>query len=269
MTTCGIVSPGPGTLILRSKRIAIIFYIFLFFSTGQLLVGCVKTKVVKEYHSNGKLKSTTEMSGEKRNGASKLYNEEGVLIEEVHWKNGVEHGEMLAYFPDGKLKERHHMVMGKEIGTSTLYYHDGKIAEERFTDSLGRLVDIRSFTRSGERDYDKIRPVVYYDKDTVEVGGQLNFFAKLVNVDSLLYQNGTLIITSKLTPEREPVDTLFRAESDYSSGFHYTFTPQKSGLGLIYGLLVFPIPTDSGKVNSVFSFSSRYYVRPGRTRSPE
>jgi hypothetical protein len=262
MTRCGIGSPGVETLILRGKRIAIIFYLSLFFVIGQLLLGCVKTKVVKEYHINGKLKSTTEMRGEKRNGASKRYNENGVLIEEVHWKNGVEHGERLAYFPDGTLKERHHMVMGKENGKSTLYYQDGRIAEERFADSLGRLVDIRSFTRSGQRDYDKIRPVVYYVKDTVELGDQLDFFAKLVNVDSLLYHNGTLIITSKLTPERDPVDTLFSAESNYNTGFHYSLTPQRSGLGLIYGLLVFPIPTDSGKVNSVFSFSSRYYVRP-------
>lgn len=231
--------------------------------TGITVIGCNnKNRVHREYYDDGKLKAEFEMKDVVRHGVSKFYDREGILLEEIHWKHGLEHGDVLGYFPDGRISERHNMVKGRHTGKSELFYPNGAIAEERMFDSLGRLIDVRSYRESGERNYDKTYPIAHFTKDSVQIGAEVGFFTKLVNADPTRYKEGVLIVTSRLTENRNPVDTLFRISSTNELGFRYTYRSYTTGVNSVIGLLIFQIPTDSGKVYSRFTFSARHYVSP-------
>lgn len=221
-----------------------------------------RTQVHREYYENGKLKATIEMKREKWHGVSKMYDENGMLWKQVQWTDGVQHGPAIIFFPNGKIKERHEFVNGKIVGKSEMFYLNGTLAEEKFFDSLGKLYDVRSYTRSGERDYDKVYPIGYFSKDTVTIGSDIEYFTKLVNTDSTIYNEGILIITSRLTESGDAVDTLYSLTSTNEKGFRYSVTAKSPGVNGIYGILAFEIPVDAGRVYTLFSFRKGFYVTP-------
>jgi hypothetical protein len=89
-----------------------------------------KPVIVKEYHSNGKVKSETEGINGKANGLMKNYNLDGNLETVYTYKDGKRQGPAVEYYPDGKLKMKMNYKDDKREGLAIWYYKSGKIFRE-------------------------------------------------------------------------------------------------------------------------------------------
>ncbi|MBN1118713.1 MAG: hypothetical protein JXA77_15990 [Bacteroidales bacterium] len=90
-------------------------------------------KIVKEYHSNGKIKSVNEVEGDLRDGLCKYYDENGTLISTIEFKENKYHGKYIKYY-DGKHKMREATYVNHKKQGST-YIYDKKgilIVEENY-----------------------------------------------------------------------------------------------------------------------------------------
>ena len=70
--------------------------------------------------------------GGKQNGRWKYSNEDGQLIEEGFWNNGVQNGVWLYYHDNGKLKTQGNWALGVQTGEWMYYYESGKLKEHGF-----------------------------------------------------------------------------------------------------------------------------------------
>lgn len=112
-----------------------------FFSTGFLLVilcSCGKTSkadvrresdttVVREYFSNGKVKSEIAAIGELRQGWTRNYDMQGRLLSEVYYVNNIREGTARNYYAaSGKLNSTLEFENGIKQGNETWYYENGQ-----------------------------------------------------------------------------------------------------------------------------------------------
>lgn len=88
-------------------------------------------RVVKEFHPNGRLKSSTEALGKLRHGVSRDYRSDGTLENEIHYNQNRKHGPARSFYADGKtMKNEILYVNGYKQGTAKWYYESGKIYRE-------------------------------------------------------------------------------------------------------------------------------------------
>jgi antitoxin component YwqK of YwqJK toxin-antitoxin module len=113
-------------------------------------------RTLKEYFSNGKIKTETEAKGNLRHGLTKNYDRDGHLLSQVNYvnntregmatnfyalsgkvnstlvyKNGIKEGDEIWYYEDGKQPYRvTPYVKGIANGIQKYYYEDGKIKAE-------------------------------------------------------------------------------------------------------------------------------------------
>ena len=89
-----------------------------------------KPVIVKEYYSNGRIKSETESVNGKANGLMKNYNQDGNLETVYTFKDTKREGPAVEYYPDGKLKLKMFYKDGKREGMTLWYYKSGKLFRE-------------------------------------------------------------------------------------------------------------------------------------------
>lgn len=91
----------------------------------------------KIYYSNGNVKMEVESKDGKPHGSGRFYNEDGILLFEGEFVNGLMDGKMLNYFEDGSVRNEMHYVKGKRNGTYKTFNPDGTLAiEVEFEDGL-------------------------------------------------------------------------------------------------------------------------------------
>ena len=65
------------------------------------------------------------MQNNKINGVSKYWSEDGTLINEVEYLNGILHGTWKEYYPSGKIKSITEYKFDKKDGLQIIYYENG------------------------------------------------------------------------------------------------------------------------------------------------
>ena len=93
-------------------------------------------KIVKEYYSNGKIKSINQVIDDKRDGLCKYYNEKGILIATTEFQNNKYNGKYTTYYANGK--KRSEVMYQDHIrnGKAFIYYEDGTLSiEETYKDN--------------------------------------------------------------------------------------------------------------------------------------
>lgn len=112
------------------------------------------TRIVKEYHENGLIKSEVSVKGNIREGITKKYDQRGRLISEINYvnnkkeglykefypsgdvyssitfKNGIKEGEEIWFYENGKPYRVNPFHMGKINGIQKWYYKTGKLKGE-------------------------------------------------------------------------------------------------------------------------------------------
>jgi len=87
-----------------------------------------QVRVVKEFHPNGRLKSTTEALGKLRHGISRNYRTDGTLESEINYVQNQKHGLAKNYYADGKtVKNEINYLNGSREGEAKWYYPSGKL----------------------------------------------------------------------------------------------------------------------------------------------
>ncbi len=133
----------------------------LVFSCGKTEQSGSKTgkstddSVVREYHSNGKIKTEISAKGQLRHGLTRNYDRNGLLLSEVNfdnnvmdgmatnyyaktgkvnstliYKKGIKEGDEIWYYESGKPYRVSPYIQGKIEGTQKHYYEDGKLQAE-------------------------------------------------------------------------------------------------------------------------------------------
>lgn len=99
-----------------------------------LACGCSKTKkqneddgIVREYHSNGKIKTEIAVAGNLRHGLTRNYNNNGQLISQVRYVNNVKEDTATNFYAaSGKVNSTLVFKHGIKEGDETWYYESGQ-----------------------------------------------------------------------------------------------------------------------------------------------
>ena len=87
----------------------------------------VKTKDVKLYHDNGKLKTLATLDeDEKPHGNCKEWYPSGNIFKNQNFKHGIPNGSFKEYYENGNLRKECNFKNGNEHGKSNEFYEDGK-----------------------------------------------------------------------------------------------------------------------------------------------
>ena len=90
------------------------------------VVDSLKIRVLKEYFSNGKVKTETEAKGNLRHGLTKSYDREGHLLSQVTYVNNVREGMATNFYPlTGKVNSTLIYKNGIKEGDEIWYYESG------------------------------------------------------------------------------------------------------------------------------------------------
>jgi hypothetical protein len=213
-----------------------------------------------EYYENGQIKSEHDFKDGKLNGVSVKYYPNGNIESRTDYINDVMHGKSYKFYTNGEIAGVLQYFNGRIIGSNKYYDKKGKLREICEYDSSSHLVDRIVYTGSGEIDFQKMTPIAYTNKDTFKTGEEIVFFSKLANADPDLYKEGTLIIHSGVNENGYSIDTVFDLTSNNFLGFYYTFLAKDTGKHQISGSLVFPIITDSARIEAIYNFNYEYFV---------
>lgn len=91
-----------------------------------ILIGCDKSKDVKKYFQNGKIKSEYTSIDNKIEGKFKTYFQSGHLEYESNIMHGQRNGIEIAYYENGKVKMKGSCKDDKEFGFYYFYDNNGK-----------------------------------------------------------------------------------------------------------------------------------------------
>jgi antitoxin component YwqK of YwqJK toxin-antitoxin module len=115
--------------------------LFIALACSILLFSCGKTdqtvkktekkakdeSVVKEYYSNGTIKTEISAKGQLRHGPTKNYDRNGLLLSEVNYDNNILDGMATNYYAKtGKINSTFYYKKGIKEGIETWYYESGK-----------------------------------------------------------------------------------------------------------------------------------------------
>jgi antitoxin component YwqK of YwqJK toxin-antitoxin module len=83
-------------------------------------------RVLKEYFSNGKIKTETAAKGNLRHGLTKNYDREGHLLSQLNYENNVKEGMATNFYPvSGKINSTLNYKNGIKEGDEIWYYENG------------------------------------------------------------------------------------------------------------------------------------------------
>ncbi|NME68418.1 toxin-antitoxin system YwqK family antitoxin [Flammeovirga aprica] len=102
-----------------------------YYQSGELQIkNDIKKGTWKEFYPTGEKKSVSQMSGEKKNGLTEVFDIEGNLVQKGTYKEGVIDGIFYTYFPaSNTVKKQSQFIEGKLEGESKEFYETGKIKE--------------------------------------------------------------------------------------------------------------------------------------------
>lgn len=83
-------------------------------------------KVLKEYFSNGKVKTETSAKGNLRHGLTKNYDRDGHLLSQVNYVNNTREGMATNFYPSGKVNSTLVYKNGIKVGDEIWYYESGQ-----------------------------------------------------------------------------------------------------------------------------------------------
>jgi antitoxin component YwqK of YwqJK toxin-antitoxin module len=93
----------------------------------QNTAGVSDTSVIKEYHSNGKIKTEISAVGELRQGLTRNYSFDGKLLSSVNYSNNLKEGIATNYYASsGKINSTLVYKHGVKEGDEIWYYESGK-----------------------------------------------------------------------------------------------------------------------------------------------
>ena len=105
--------------------------------------------IEKSYYENGNIRYKNIMKNNKLDGIAKYWSEDGDLINEVEYFNGLLHGEWKEYYPLNKIKSSTQYKFDKKDGLQIIYYANGhKKSETFFVDGV-KNSEILRWTASG------------------------------------------------------------------------------------------------------------------------
>lgn len=216
------------------------------------------------YQDSNDVKSVYYLVNGKKDGKEFGYYKNGKLWAEVNWKNGQLDGEMIQFNENGSTQSERLFREGKPIGESRYYSSKGYLAEVHYHDSLGRFVDFRRYTESGER-IDDTFVLVSLPKDTLELNESFNVYMTLGNVLDMKQNQGKIILCSDFLVDKDnmptdPKDTLAEIVS-INNTYEVVVTASRKGKNTIKGMFIQNrLKSESDSVLVLF-FSRSYYVR--------
>ncbi len=89
-------------------------------------------------YPNGRVESVVTYYKNYKEGPAKFFSDQGILLEERSYKDGLVNGLVKTYYPNGNLREVFNVSEGRREGPATLYDTTGQIISERFF-SQGRI----------------------------------------------------------------------------------------------------------------------------------
>ncbi len=103
-----------------------------FYPQGQLRAELIhepgkKTVEATYYHRNRRTLGKGKYVDQQMQGKWLFYNEQGVLISEHHYKNGMNHGVWKTFFSDGTVAEAEKWLSGEKNGKLERFYPDGSV----------------------------------------------------------------------------------------------------------------------------------------------
>lgn len=84
----------------------------------------------KIYYPNGNVKMEVKSKNGKPDGLGRFYNEDGNILFEGNFADGLMNGKMLNFYPDGSIHNEINYTKGKPNGTYRTYNQDGTLVVE-------------------------------------------------------------------------------------------------------------------------------------------
>jgi len=100
--------------------------------------------------------------GEPFTGTARLYDEDGKILSEASYVNGMQHGIARYWFPSGELMSEENFVRNSSDGVSRVWYQNGKLKRE-MTIEHGICTRAKEWNENG----DLIRDYVLPENDTM------------------------------------------------------------------------------------------------------
>lgn len=106
--------------------------IFLFSITLLLLYSCQSNIKVEEAYPNGKIfkEYFKDKKTDKISGLYKVYYENGTILEESHYVDGLPNGKRMLFDEDGKQQVIEHYVNGQFEGNYQSFYPNGQVEQD-------------------------------------------------------------------------------------------------------------------------------------------
>jgi antitoxin component YwqK of YwqJK toxin-antitoxin module len=119
---------------MKNKLFILLLLTLVMFSCGKTEQNGKKTEkkskdesVVKEYYSNGKVKTEISAKGQLRQGPTRNYDRSGLLLSEVNYNNNIMDGTATNYYAkSGKINSTFTYKQGIKEGDEIWFYESGK-----------------------------------------------------------------------------------------------------------------------------------------------
>ena len=171
---------------------------------------------VREYHENGRLKTTGWYRNGKLNGPSTVYDENGIVSARANYLNDAAHGTWTYYYHDGVKKGEANFRNGLENGLMYLYHPNGGIRKKVMMVDGKEDGLVEDFYENGNPN------VIHYTTAGVINGSYQWFNEKGILEDKGQYLNGA--VTGKWEHYYEDGTTLQRKGAKDSLGYQGRWT---------------------------------------------
>jgi len=135
--------------------------LFLFFLSTITLIGSSQNNdiflgdyfsMVRVYDDDGVLVSEINYINGLPTGEYRYFYQDGTIMEEGTWKNNHQVGEFKRYYKNGRLAQNFYFDnSGKRIGTQKYYYPNGSVAAEKQIGKKEGKYTIIRFTKDGKQ----------------------------------------------------------------------------------------------------------------------
>jgi antitoxin component YwqK of YwqJK toxin-antitoxin module len=164
-----------------------------------------------KYYPHGNVKYTVEMRNGKWNGASKSYNEQGILISEGMYKDDKEEGTFTFYNEQGVLTSKENYTYGS-LKDATFYHANGKVRR-----TYQYLMDKRSGKSLAYDEEGSVTEESFYIGD--KLFGSFKQYVKGVESFSAYYSNDTLSGMFTKTLFNEQGERYAQERGSYKAGY--------------------------------------------------
>lgn len=244
------------------KIIVIVLVMFCFFlSTCDQR----KEKKVTYFDDEKKIESEIEYEDGVKHGNEITYYKNGNVRSKASYYKGKLNGTFEEFYPNGTSLNTKIFNNGIRVGETKAFNEDGSLLEIQYYDSTGKLLDFKRFLKDGKRDRKKLAPLFWINKDTLQIGEQLDFEARIGNITDSRMLSGKLFIGKlfNVTKDGNPdylLDTTNVIESDRNL-YQYKIIAASKGPSSICGYLVTEIPVQLGDSIVRFVFEYPYFVK--------